>query len=108
MRHENGLAEGCAMGDSQTASHVERWSTWDYAVAAAYAALLIAPAPFFWAPPAWVLALMSLSGRPAEAVRVDSLRATHGKAGVRPAAAAANDNAAVVFISAAHRDRQCA
>src|SRR3546814_9106000 len=42
MRHENGLAEGRAMGDSQTASHVERWSTWDYAVAAAYTALLIA------------------------------------------------------------------
>ena len=65
MRHENGLAEGCTMGDSQTASHVERWSTWDYAVAAAYTALLIAPAPFFWAPPAWVWALMSLPGRPA-------------------------------------------
>src|SRR3546814_8640566 len=41
MRYENGLAEGRAMGDSQTASHVERWSTWDYAVAAAYTALLI-------------------------------------------------------------------
>ncbi|MEW5424069.1 hypothetical protein [Amorphus sp. 3PC139-8] len=90
MRHENGLAEGRAMGDSQTASHVERWSTWDYAVAAAYTALLIAPAPFFWAPPAWVWALMSLPGRPAEAARVDNLRATHWKAAARPAAVAAS------------------
>lgn len=108
MRHDNGLAQGCAMGDSQTASDVERWSTWDYAVAAAYTALLIAPAPFFWAPPAWVWALMSLPGRPAAAARVDNLRATHWKAGARPTAVAANDNAAAVLGRAAHRDRQCA
>ena len=105
MRHENGLAEGCTMGDSQTASHVECWSTWDYAVAAAYTALLIVPAPFFWAPPAWVWALMSLPGRPAEAARVDNLRATHWKAGARPAAVAANDNAAEV-LGKSHSSRQ--
>lgn len=108
MRHENGLAEGRAMGNGQTASHVERWSTWDYAVAAAYTALLIAPAPFFWAPPAWVWALMSLPGRRAETARADSLRTTHRRVNVRPAAVAANDNAATALGRAAHRDRQCA
>jgi len=36
-----------------------RWTDLDYLLAAAYAAALVAPAPFFWAPPFWVLALMS-------------------------------------------------
>lgn len=108
MRHENGLAESRAMGDSQTASQVERWSTWDYAVAAAYTALLIAPAPFFWVPPAWVWALMSLPGRPVETARPDNLRATHRKAGARPAAVAANDNTAAVLGRIPDRDRQYA
>lgn len=33
-----------------------RWRTPDYARAAGYAACLIAPLPFFWAPPLWGLA----------------------------------------------------
>lgn len=108
MQRENGLIGGRATGGGQTASHGERWSTLDYAVAAAYAALLIAPAPFFWAPPAWVWALMSLPGRPAETARADGLQAKHRKKEVRPAAVAANDNAAAVLGKAPDRDRQCA
>lgn len=38
---------------------VGRSSLTDYAVAAACAALLITPAPFFWTPPLWVLALLA-------------------------------------------------
>jgi hypothetical protein len=64
MQRENSIAEGRATDGNQTASHIERWSTWDYAIAAAYAALLIAPAPFLRAPPAWVWVLMSPPGRP--------------------------------------------
>jgi hypothetical protein len=35
-----------------------RWNDTDYLVAAAVTAALIAPAPVFWAPPIWVVALM--------------------------------------------------
>ncbi|MFN4281614.1 MAG: hypothetical protein ACK4NA_03125 [Alphaproteobacteria bacterium] len=59
LQRENGIAKARKMADSFKAGHVGRWSTWDYAVAAAYTALLMAPAPFFWAPPAWVWALMN-------------------------------------------------
>lgn len=39
--------------------HGDRWTDLDYLLAAGFAAALIAPAPFFWAPPFWVLMLMS-------------------------------------------------
>lgn len=108
MQRENGLIDGRAMRDGQTASHGECWSTWDYAVAAAYAALLIAPAPFFWAPPAWVWALMSLPGRPAETASADGLQAKYGNVEVPSAAAAANDNVATVLGRPADRVRRSA
>lgn len=46
------------IGDHQ----VERYSLKDYGTAAACAALLIAPAPFFWAPPLWVMVLLAAPG----------------------------------------------
>lgn len=35
-----------------------RWNDLDYVKAAVVTSTLIAPAPFFWAPPLWILALM--------------------------------------------------
>lgn len=57
-----------------------RWSVPDYLLAAAHAAVLIAPAPFFWAPPFWVVLLMG---------RAPSWSAGIGDA---PPARVANDN----------------
>lgn len=37
----------------------QRWAGWHYLVAAACTVPLIAPRPFFWNPPFWVLALLS-------------------------------------------------
>lgn len=41
-----------------------RWTDWDYAAAAGVVAVAIAPVPFLWAPPFWILALMCSSDRP--------------------------------------------
>lgn len=46
---------------SETAafSSPRQWSTLDYVQAMTATAALIAPVPFFWNPPFWVLALMT-------------------------------------------------
>lgn len=45
-------------------SQQRHWATPDYLAAAACAAARITPAPFFWAPPTWVLGLLQAPGRP--------------------------------------------
>jgi hypothetical protein len=76
---------------SQEPRDSRRWSDWDYVLAAGQVALLIAPAPVFWAPPIWVLALMS---RPSQATVTGPMQMHARSSTSRACAEAANDNAA--------------
>jgi hypothetical protein len=77
------------IGDQQA----ERYSLKDYGTAAACAAFLITPAPFFWAPPLWVLALLAApSQRRMKAV--DGARAAWPAARDDPPPLPVNDNRA--------------
>lgn len=62
-----------------------------YGVAAACAAFLITPAPFFWAPPLWVLALLAAPGQRQRHV-IDGGRAAWPAVRDDPPPQLANDN----------------
>lgn len=55
MRHKGGARKAVAGNGSRRRRPEEEWSDCDYLIAAPYVALMIAPIPFFWAPPLWVL-----------------------------------------------------
>lgn len=74
-------------GDHQA----ERYSLKDYGTAAACAAFLITPAPFFWAPPLWVLALLAAPSRRRANV-VDGGRTVWPAVQDNPPPLPANDN----------------
>lgn len=61
MRHKDALrAPRQDVSDALGDAGRRQWSTLDYLQAMAVTAALIAPAPFFWNPPFWVLTLMHL------------------------------------------------
>jgi len=71
----------------------KRWTDWDYLVATAYTLALIAPCPFFWNPPFWILTFLSVPPR-GSARRIDRTARTAPIVAGRPEdePEAANDN----------------
>jgi len=84
MRHDDVLrSPGSVSLDAAVHSDPQRWSTLDYLQAMAVTAALIAPVPFFWNPPFWVLAFMT---------RPTTSRGSAKRASRSPPTRAANDN----------------
>lgn len=69
MQHKDTLASPrhAAASDAAVRPTPRQWSTLEYLGAMTQTAALIAPAPFFWSPPFWVLTLMAGPTLPREA-----------------------------------------